>query len=216
MSIWTSLHGTVTVHPMGRTQAEKRYILDTVLEHLPVVSGSERDMNVYVIQKNGYDSFSSCDEFGERTNNLVNSYGDRSRKTGLLQTQGEYILVVDGALRDREFEQTYREFMKWLCRLAKRVDVEDVLVEVKGYDKSTLIRNTNIQNKKYSWHTVFGEMFEDPSWCNDDELGEPNWCEFMMWDRAKNSEYPMLLGYKYFADKENDEEVERRIRHSRS
>ena len=51
MSYWTYLTGTVTVRPMGRTQAEKRYILDTVLEHLPLVTGSERDMNVYIIQK---------------------------------------------------------------------------------------------------------------------------------------------------------------------
>ena len=71
MSWWTYLHGTVTVRPMGRTQAEKRYILDTVLEHLPLVTGSERDMNVYVIQKNGESSSCSCDEFGESTNNLV-------------------------------------------------------------------------------------------------------------------------------------------------
>lgn len=215
MSFWTYVHGTVTVHPMGRTQAEKRYILDTVLNHLPIVSGSEKDMNVYVIQKNGYNSSSSCDEFGEVTNNLINSYGAKSRSTGWLQTQDEYILVVDGALRDREFEQTYREFIKWLCRLAKRISVEDVLVEVKGYGKSTLIRNTNIQRKKYSWRKVFDDMFEDPSWCSKDEFEEPNWCEYLLWDRAKNSDYPMLLGYKYFADKENDEEVERRIKYGR-
>lgn len=51
MSSWTYITGTITVSPIGRTQAEKRYILDTVLAHLPIVSGSERDMNVYVIQK---------------------------------------------------------------------------------------------------------------------------------------------------------------------
>ena len=213
MSYWTYLTGTVTVRPMGRTQAEKRYILDTVLEHLPLVTGSERDMNVYVIQKNGDSSSSSCDEFGEVTNNLVDSYGNKSRDRGWLRTQDEYILVVDGNFRDRMFEQTFREFMKWLCRLGKRVSIEDVLVEVKGYDKSTVIKNTNIQRKKYSYRKVFDEMFEDPSWCND--TGEPNWCEFMMYDRAKNSDYPMLLAYKYFADKENDEEVERRMNYGK-
>ena len=51
MSYWTYINGTVTVSPIGRTQAEKRYVLDTVLSHLPVVTGSERDMNVYIIQK---------------------------------------------------------------------------------------------------------------------------------------------------------------------
>ena len=205
--------GTVTVRPMGRTQAEKRYILDTVLEHLPLVTGSERDMNVYVIQKNGDSSSSSCDEFGEVTNNLVDSYGNKSRNRGWLRTQDEYILVVDGSFRDRMFDQTFREFMKWLCRLGKRVSIEDVLVEVKGYDKSTIIRNTYIQRKKYSYRKVFDDLFEDPSWCND--TGEPNWCEFMMYDRAKNSDYPMLLAYKYFADEENDEEVERRMNYGK-
>lgn len=52
MSYWTYVNGTVIVSPMGRTQAEKRYILDTVLSHLPRVTGSEGDMNVYVIQSN--------------------------------------------------------------------------------------------------------------------------------------------------------------------
>lgn len=216
MSFWTYAHGTVTVLPMGRTQEEKEYVLKTALNHLPIVSGSEGSMNVYIIQKNGYSSSQFHDEFGEVTNNLTNRYGHKSRRNGKLQTQNEYILVVDGALRDREFEQTYREFMKWLCRLAKRVGVEDVLVEIKGCDKSTLIRNTNIQREKYSYRGVFSEMFEDPSWCSDDEFGEPNWCEYLLWNNAKNSDYPMMLRYKYFADEENDKEVERRIKYERS
>lgn len=213
MSFWTYLTGTVTVRPIGRTQAEKRYVLDTVINHLPVVTGSERDMNVYVIQKNGENSSSSCDEFGESTNNLVDRYGRKNRKRGWLIMQDEYILVVDGAFRDRMFDQTFREFMKWLCRLGKRVGIEDVLVEIKGYDKSTIIRNTNIGNSKYSWKKSFDQLFEDPSWCN--KTGEPNWCEFMMYDTVKNSDYPMMLAYKYFNDEENDAEVERRMKYMR-
>ena len=156
MSFWCYVNGTVTVRPMGRTQAEKRYILDTVLEHLPIVTGSEADMNVYVIQKNGYSSSCSHDEFGEITNNLVDSYGDRSRERGSLETQDEYILVVDGSFRDREFDQTYREFVKWLCRLGKRIRIEDALVEVKEYGKSTIIKNTNIQRCKAMNPISFG------------------------------------------------------------
>lgn len=110
MSSWTYITGTITVSPIGRTQAEKRYILDTVLAHLPIVSGSEKDMDVYVIQKNGYNGSSSCDEFGERTNNLVDWYGNRTRSRGMLRTQDEYILVVDAALRDREFDEIQRVY----------------------------------------------------------------------------------------------------------
>lgn len=211
MSYWTYINGTVTVSPMGRTQAEKRYILDTVLDHLPRVTGSEGDMDIYVIQKNGYNSSSSCDEFGDRTNNLKDRYGNKSYDRGWLQTQDEYILVVDAALRDREFEQTYKEFIKWFIRLCKRVDYRNILVEIKGYGKSTIIKNRNIQRKKYSYRSVFDELFESPSWNND--TGEVNWTEFMMWDRARDSGYPMTLAYKYFNDKENDEEVERRMRY---
>lgn len=213
MSYWTYITGTITVSPIGRTQPQKRYILDTVLAHLPIVSGSERDMNVYVIQKNGHNSSSSCDEFGERTNNLTDWYGNKTRSRGWLYTQDEYILVVDAALRDREFNQTYREFIKWLVRLGKRVMIENILVKISGYDKSTIIKNYCVQNEKYSYQNVFFNLFEDISRTKDN--GEPNWCEHMLYPRAKNSDYPMMLAYKYFNDKENDEEVERRMKYER-
>ena len=87
MSYWTYVSGVVEVMPLGRSQAEKRYILDTVLAHLPIVSGSEKDMDVYVIQKNGHNSSCSCDEFGERTNNLTDWYGNRTRSRGKLQNK---------------------------------------------------------------------------------------------------------------------------------
>ena len=163
MSFWTYIQGTITVRPMGRTQAEKRYILDTVLNHLPRVTGSEGDMSIYVIQKNGFNYSSSSDEFGEITNNLIDHYGDKSRN-GWLQIQDEYILVVNAALRDREFKQTFYEFMKWICRLGKRISIEDILIEIKGYNKSTVIQDRNIQRKKHSYKNVFGELFEEPSW----------------------------------------------------
>lgn len=210
MSSWTYINGTVVVSPMGRTQAEKRYILDTVLEHLPQVTGSEKDMNVYVIQKAGYNSSSSRDEFGEVTNNLTDDYGDRSRRCGWLRTQSEYILVVEGAFRDRLFDQTYKEFQNWLCRLAKRISVEDVVVEVKGYKKNHIITNPELSNSKY-WGTVYGQMFESPSWSLANKDKEPNWCEYLMWRSMDNYDYPAVLGYKYFNAPENDEKVEKWI-----
>lgn len=198
---------------MGRTQAEKRYILDTVLAHLPIVSGSEKDMDVYVIQKNGHNGSSSCDEFGYITNNLLDDCGRKSRKRGWLRTQDEYILVVDAELRGKEFEQVYRQFIKWLIRLGKRVMIEDILVQIKDYYKSTIIKDYRVQNEKYSYQNVFLNLFEGTSWVKED--GEVNWCEYMLYPRAKDSNYPMMLAYKYFNDKENDEEVERRLEYER-
>lgn len=160
MSEWTYIKGIIEVNPEGRTQAEKTYLLETALNHLPIVSGSEEDMDIYTIQKNRYNTFSSTDEFGKTTNNLVDTYGHKNRE-GWLQIQDEYILVVDGALRDREFEQTYREFVKWVVRLGKRVFISDVFVKIEGYDKSTVIKNREIQNQKESWKGVFGGLFSE-------------------------------------------------------
>lgn len=203
MSWWTYINGTITVAPMGRTQAEKRYILETVLNHLPIVTGSERDMEVHIVQKDGHNSSSSCDEYGDRTNNLIDHYDCHNYRTGWLQTQREYILTVNAALRDRMFNQTFKEFNKWLNRLAKRVSVTDVLVRIYDYGKEYLFNNMGIDSPY--WH-----MEELPSWCEESD-GEPCWCEHLMWDRAKNSDYPIMLAYKYYADPENDAEAQRRI-----
>ena len=55
MSHWSYIQGVITVQPMGQTQPQKRYILETVLNHLPRVTGSEGDMDVYITQLNGHD-----------------------------------------------------------------------------------------------------------------------------------------------------------------
>ena len=170
MSYWTYINGNITVSPMGRTQAEKRYILETVLEHLPVVKGSEGSMNVYIIQKNGYDHSSSADEFGDTTNNLVDSYGNKSRRRGHLETQSEYIIVINGNLRDKRCQNAFKEFTKWLIRLAKRVQVEDVLVNISDGDKEVIMRD---QNSKYR------KLYD---------MTDNNWCEYLMWSKAEIEE----------------------------
>lgn len=103
MSSWTYITGVITVSPMGRTQPEKRYILDTILSS-----------------------------------------------------------------------------WKW--------------------------RELIISNPK-----PYEQMAEFPSWFPEKSNGEPMWCEYLMWDRAKDINYPMLLAYKYYNDPENDAEVERRM-----
>lgn len=190
MSYWTHITGTITVCPMGRTQAEKRYILETVLEHLPIVTGSERDMNVHIVQKAGRNSSCSCDEFGMNTNNLKDYYGNHSREHGWLDVQTEYILVVEGDFRDRFLDDTYKEFVKWLCRLAKRVEVYNVLINIDSDDKGSRViyENGNHDN-------AYAEMFENPSWYRDEES---NWCEYLMWDRHEESDMPTKLVHKYY------------------
>ena len=200
MSWWSYIHGTIVVSPSGRTQAEMRYVLDTVLNHLPQVTGSEEDMNVYVIQKNGYNSSCSHDEFGQCTNNLIDRYGCKNRKYGWLRMQDEYMLVVDGSLRDRDFEETLRAFQKWLIRLSKRVSVRSVLVKINDYEKSKLIQD------KYGY---YWNLFEYPYGSNGNKTGEPAWYEYLLWQPMNNNRmYPKILGYKYYKDEENDRQVQ--------
>lgn len=178
MSFWSYVKGMIEVYPMGRTQAEKRYILETVLNHLPHVSGSGKDMRIYIILKDGYNCSTSLDEFGQRSNKGNGTYGG-------FETQCTYFLLVEGNLRNRVFEETYKEFQKWLCRLAKRMPVIDVMVEVKGYNKAAMIRNKNNQ---------YTNMLEAGSWYNKDSI---NWCEYLMWEQAENSYWPDILAEKY-------------------
>ena len=193
MSYWTYITGVITVSPMGRTQPEMRYILDTVLEHLPAVTGSEENMHIHVVQKDGYNSSCTHNEFEER---IPGKY---------YKIQDQYQLVIYGSFRDRVFDETLREFNKWINRLAKRVWVEDILVKITGYNKNLIISNPK----------PYRSMAEPPSWFSDDGLGEPAWAEYLMWDRATSSGWPIKLVRKYFNDPETDAEVERRVRYER-
>ena len=173
MSAWTYITGVITVSPMGRTQAEKRYVLDTVLDHLPNVTGSEEDMYIDVLQCGGYDGVSNLDEFDLQTDNLRDRFGRRSRENGRMWTQDKYLVVLHGHFRDRSFNRTFREFNNWICRLAKRVSVDDVLVKLHdSFGKSYIFENT---------HDVYGEMYEWSSWCRDEGDTGHNWCEYLLW-----------------------------------
>ena len=176
MSQWTHVLGTIKVHPMGRTQAEMTYILTTVIEHLPVVTGSESDMEVIINTEPGHDSCCSVDELGFQTNNLRDEFGRRNKRHGWLWTQECYLLTVIGHLRDRSFEETYRSFIKWLCRLAKRVRVAKILVEVKeDYGKSVIIQE--------DFPSIYFDMFEVPNW-GQSKKESSNWCEYLMWEET--------------------------------
>lgn len=191
MSWWTYINGTIQVSAPGRTQAECDYILRTVLDHLPRVTGSEGDMELY-INNMRWETSCSHDEFENRTNNLVDRYGNKSRKRGWLNYSHRYVLTVQASLRDRVFEQTVREFTKWLTRLAKRMSVDDVFVKIDGFAQQLVINDT------HKW----SNMYEYASWCND--TGEPAWWEYLMWDRFDDTPIPLEHMVKYYNDDEAD------------
>ena len=202
MSYWTHIAGFLVVSPLGRTQHEKTYVLNTVLDHLPLVTGSEGDMHIAV--NIGTENWSSThDEFCMRTNNLKDRYGDHSRKYGFMRGSERYYLTISGDFRDRMFNQTFHEFQKWLCRLAKRISVDYVSVTILSDNRKPY------HIEKHGWNNPYAQMFEEPSWVKGSE-GEPTWCEYLLWEPDPYTGMPLSHVYKYVASDSVDKEMERR------
>lgn len=125
MSSWTYISGMVAVIPPGCGQHAMTFVLNEVLDHLPLVPGSEGPMTWHVVQRDGYSSWCNHDEFGMMTN--LDRYGRYG-----FETQDQYFVLLEGYLRDTYYEDTLREFVKWLNRLSKRVQIADMLVRVSG------------------------------------------------------------------------------------
>ena len=125
MSRWMNISGVIDVTPVsGFTPRQERYVLETILDHLPVVSGSESDMTAHVVRKTGLSHDTDFDELGYWVNN-------RPRKR---DGNGGWLILVHGELRDSTFDETKREFTKWLFRLARNVIICSIFVRVyEGY-----------------------------------------------------------------------------------
>lgn len=177
MSSWTYVNGIIGVIPRGATVYEQRYVLETVLNHLPRVYGSEGNMSVEIIQTNRIDGYPiHYNEFSEYISD------------GLDDLNAWFSLRVSGSLRDTVFDDTLRGFQKWLCRLAKRVRVEDVLVKV--YDGYLKPREQIIDFGNISFgRNPYKAMYEMPS-----ADKSTNWCDYLVdWETVKNTNYPKKL-----------------------
>lgn len=144
MSNRTYIRGLIELDVLGRTQAEKDYILQTVIDHLPKVTGSEGTMDVHIVRAYGHNTWQNFDEFYNRVEDF--------------KTQSRYFLVLDGNLRDRCYKDTFKELNKFLNRLGKRLMVDSVYVRLYNYERSHIFTNKN---------NCYGNMFEqeDP-WYN--------------------------------------------------
>lgn len=202
ISDWTYVTGVIEISAIGETQPEMRYIIDTVLAHLPLVTGSERNMEIHVVQESGSNESSSHDEFG-----VYSEYMLPGRKW--IDLQSKYMLVLKGDLRDRYFEDTFKELNRFLNRLAKRLVVTDIMLKLCGCPKS----GGECKQYIYTDPDKYSDMFEMGSWAN--ETGEPAWWEYLRWDKNPDTMLPISLTYKYYEDKENDIEWKRRKRWER-
>lgn len=149
MSMRTYIRGLIELDIPGRTQAEKNYILQTVIDHLPKVTGSEGNMEIHTVRAYGHDMWSNRDEL----DNLALDF----------KTQSRYFLVLDGNLRYRHYEDTFKELNKFLNRLAKRLIIDSAYVRLSDYYRSYTFEN---KNNCYSY------MFDN----------ENPWYDYLMWE----------------------------------
>lgn len=152
MSNWTYIRGLIELDVPGRTQAEMDYILQTVIDHLPKVTGSEGAMDIHIVRAYGHNSWQNFDEFYNRVEDF--------------KTQSRYFIVLDGSLRDRYYEDTFKELNKFLNRLAKRLIVESTYVRLHDYGIN--YNSYTFTNK----NNCYGQMFE-----NDNP-----WYNYLMWE----------------------------------
>lgn len=155
MSRWTYVTGVVEVDTCARSDAEAMYLAQTVVNHLPRITGSEQDVEFHFLRPNGYCSSSNVDEFGKRSN----LYDDSHFHT--FDTQEKVLIVMHGRLRDRIFEQTLHETAKkMLVRLSSRLLVTSCSVRVKSDKGETF-------------------LFDNPEWICNREITE--WTRYLLW-----------------------------------
>lgn len=154
MSHWTKVHGVIEVDTFSRSSAEAMYLAQTVVNHLPRVTGSEGDVEYYLNLVHGSNTSSNCDEFDQRSN-LCNGAHFR-----VFEYQSCVLITIDGYLRDREFDQTLRETVKALARLSSRLWVKRCVVSVSD------------------WVRRF--VFDDPHWVIARE--QTSWARDLLWE----------------------------------
>ena len=199
MSDWTYVFGLVSVSSPGRTTAEARYILETVLEHQPLVSGSEGDMKVSFTESFYGDMLKYRDEFNRKILRTQYKGFYETEYSSKVVVKNNFNIIIEGELRDRELSQTYRELVRWLCRLAKRLLVSDVSIKCCDNDKMLLLSDPQ----------PFSEMSEVPSW--NSKSGGIAWWEYLFWEPDPFSDMPLKLAWKYWNDPRIDAEMQRRL-----
>ena len=160
MSLWTYVSGVIEVDTCARSDAEAMYLAQTVVNHLPRITGSERDVEYYLSRPSGYCVSSNVDEFDQPSN----LYHDRF---SMFTTQDRILITIHGNLRDRMFKQTLREATKMLARLSARLWVLNCLVRVKSDMGETFI-------------------FDNPEWVRYRE--RTDWAPSLLWKFNESEE----------------------------
>lgn len=159
MSCWTYVEGVIDVDTLGRSDAEAMYIAQTVVNHLPRITGSEGSAKFYFSRPDGYCASSNVDDFGKHSN----LYNDKYFR--IFTFQERVLITVQGNLRDRLFKQTLKETTKMLARLSSRLYVCDCLIRV----QSDMGEKFIFDNPKWVLHREVTDWARNSLWKFDEE-----------------------------------------------
>lgn len=152
MSRWTYVNGVIRVAAF-RTNNEGLYAVNTVMENMPpVATGSEGECDWYVtVASKTYTCSSSHDQFNRRSNRIPDN---RTYPYGMIDSS-PILVTLDGSLRDRDFEDTYKEVVKFLFRLSKHLYVERCLISVKDdWDKEKFLTGNKLHEALIDNHVT--------------------------------------------------------------
>lgn len=204
MSRWTHIHGIIEAYVFGEAQAEKTYILETILSHQPNVTGSEENMSVRYMIKPGYNSWSSHDELGVYYR--YPNYREHDKEAG--EGQDLYLIILDADLRDRTYKRTFKELINWLCRLSKRIVVHDILIKIiDEWDKEHIISESGYDSCFYEMSEPAYRFLPGDKYSRDRKL---NRFRYLSWERDPYSGLPLTMIADDYEDPEVDEELARR------
>lgn len=100
---------------------------------------------------------------------------------------GCQIIVVEGNLRDAEGRETYKQFVRWLSRLSKRIPVSNVLVRIWDTDGDSWIIDEPEGDCKF-----LGVYPDYEELC---------WTDYLLWERDKDSWYPKRMDAQFRGDR---------------
>ena len=123
MAVWSYVYGTIPIDAAGRDDVDTDYRVSRVIGSLPPVTGSEYNMSMHVVKPSVPDSWINADVY-------LNPLDANKCPSGNREDTSQRMLLVEGKLRDRTFDETNRAFVGWLSRLANRCMVDDILVTI--------------------------------------------------------------------------------------
>ena len=134
MSRWCHVSATILGDSkFAGSHSELVEEVQKVLEKAPKVTGSERDLDVFVNAISGYSSWTSCDCKNCKYGNTVKYLEeggftcecDEEWECPSGEAQNEVVITLAGDLRDRDYRQIANELDKFLKFIKKHIFVNE-------------------------------------------------------------------------------------------